>query len=207
MRKKLFKKIGTLCVSLSMLISIGSTQVIASTNTNAPSFAFNLLGGIGEYGESSRKWCFSSNNVYYMACAKLALDSWMDTSVNGMANYISFVQTSNESQATLKIIISADGETCGYNGKTNFFFNYGRVLPNASPWDRAVVTYNTTNGVISEYESEAITSVFAHEIGHAFGLDENNSNTNSIMCQWDEGRSVMLPTSNDIWSAIAIYVK
>ena len=33
-------------------------------------------------------------------------------------------------------------------------------------------------------------AVVAHEMGHVWGLDENNSNSKSIMCQSAYGRSV-----------------
>ena len=37
----------------------------------------------------------------------------------------------------------------------------------------------------------------AHEIGHVFGLKENNKNKKSIMCQHDNGRIVNVPQTFD----------
>lgn len=204
MFKQNFKKLCVLCLGTVMAATVSLMDVKAA---NAPAFDCSLLGGLGEYGEVDRYWYFEGYDMYYLACAQEAFNAWQDTSVNGMANYISFERTGEELKAHITVALSSDGSDVGYNGYTRFTFNGSDVYPNYSVWDRARLVYNTTNGNINEYCNHLITGIMCHEIGHAFGLDENNGNTNSIMCQWIAGRAVSVPTSNDIWSAIAIYVK
>ena len=192
-----------LCVFI--IVIVGGGKDIEAT-TNAPRYEYMLYGGVGEYGEKIRYWYFNNNDYYYMSCAQCAMNAWMDTNVNKMADYICFKKTTDKNRAAIIISLCADG-MCGYNGYTSHVLNNSGVLPDYSPWDTAYVAYNTTNGYIDSRSSELIIGVFAHEIGHAFGLNENNNNKNSIMCQWQENRFVTVPTSNDIWSAIAIYVK
>lgn len=48
-------------------------------------------------------------------------------------------------------------------------------------------------------------AVAAHEFGHVFGLDENNSNKNSIMCQESAGRKVNKPQKVDNEEVVSIY--
>ena len=40
------------------------------------------------------------------------------------------------------------------------------------------------------FSNEQATGIIIHEFGHAFGLDHNNTNVNSIMCQTSYGRVV-----------------
>lgn len=45
----------------------------------------------------------------------------------------------------------------------------------------------------------------AHEFGHAMGLDENNSDTSSIMCQSSSGRTVNTVSAEDYATVVYIY--
>ena len=42
----------------------------------------------------------------------------------------------------------------------------------------------------SSFTNEQVQGTITHEMGHAFGLNENYSNQNSIMCQLGNGRKV-----------------
>ena len=190
-----------LCV---FLIAICNYGMIAEAS-NAPKFGFQLIGGLGEYGENERNWYFRGNSVYYLACAEYAMKMWEDTETNGIANYISFEKTKDSLDAEIFITISSDGSDARYNGYTVHTLNRGSVDPRHTSWDTADIVYNNTNGYIDSSKSYLVSAVIAHEIGHAFGLDENNANRNSIMCQWQAGRTAVSPTCNDIWSAICVY--
>jgi len=50
-------------------------------------------------------------------------------------------------------------------------------------------------------------AVTAYEFGHVLGLDENNSNKNSIMCQIGGGRKVNRPQKIDSEEVVELYGK
>ena len=189
-------------VVVILFISLFDRKTYAVT---APKYGAELIGGLGEYGETDRYWYFNGSSPYYYSCAKNAMDMWENKETNNIADYISFVNTRDELLPSIVITASAVGKKVGYNGCTSHTLNRGSVYPNYSDWDTAYITYNTTNGIVDSSVSYLVSAVMAHEIGHAFGLDEYNSNKNSIMCQWNYGRVAIAPTSNDIWSAICVY--
>lgn len=45
----------------------------------------------------------------------------------------------------------------------------------------------------------------AHELGHAFGLEENNSSTSRIMCQLGSGRTVNTVSAGEYEKVVEIY--
>ena len=59
--------------------------------------------------------------------------------------------------------------------------------------------------IVGIKEGKKIISVFAHEIGHCFGLNENNTNSKSIMCQAGYGRRVTSVQSCDFAGVHRLY--
>ena len=88
-------------------------------------------------------------------------------------------------------IFSYSDSTDGNNGYTYFFTANGNQV---YPWlpfsDYRYSSINLNNYNISTNPNSPnyVQSVVSHEMGHVFGLDENNNNTSSIMCQAGHGR-------------------
>lgn len=201
--KKLFKVI---ILSLLMVCFISFNMQFYIYADTAPRFAGELIGGVGY--EETRYWYYEGSSTYFYSCAKQAFKSWMDESVNPVANLIVFNNTTYKNKACITIKVSFDGPGIGYNGKTEFFNRGQQISPYSfESWDNVVISYNASNGIIDNSKSYQVIETLCHEIGHAFGLTENNMNPNSIMCQYHMGRNVVVPTHNDIWSTVAIYYK
>ena len=64
----------------------------------------------------------------------------------------------------------------------------GRVDPERVDYDFAIIYINDDYYRQSSFSNTHATATLAHEMGHAFGLAHNNTNTNSIMCQTKYGR-------------------
>lgn len=93
----------------------------------------------------------------------------------------------------MDIYAASKGPYVGYNAQTSFYndnISTGVIDKYKYSWTRNKITLNTTSNSVSNMTGPQIRGVFAHEMGHCFGLDENNGNTSSIMCTWANGRNV-----------------
>lgn len=81
---------------------------------------------------------------------------------------------------------------------------FSSVDPDESNWKYGQIYYNLDNG-LEKKDRKKIIAVYAHEIGHCFGLDENNTNKKSIMCQAAYGRSVTSVQSCDFEGIKKLY--
>ena len=84
--------------------------------------------------------------------------------------------------ATVKNGILA--ETQHFDGSDN------RIYGAVKDWYYARIYINDDNFCQISFTNEQAQGTIIHEMGHAFGLNENYSNQNSIMCQLGNGRKV-----------------
>lgn len=77
------------------------------------------------------------------------------------------------------------------------------VNPENSFWDYCNV-YIYTN-MHDWSDTNSVQGTIAHEMGHVFGLDHNNDNQYSVMCQWNYGRKVYKPGKSDHDGLNAMY--
>jgi predicted Zn-dependent protease len=86
---------------------------------------------------------------------------------------------------------------------TEFYTSSGYGATGLSPYYYAEITINKDEiSYCSNYEK---IGTMAHELGHAMGLAENNSDTSSIMCQLSSGRTVNTVSSEDYATVVNIY--
>lgn len=80
----------------------------------------------------------------------------------------------------------------GYNGKTELrlFGSTDVYNGDVTSWDWAKISLNNYYLSGKSPSSTYVQGVAAHEMGHAFGLKDYNSNPNSIMCTEGYGRAV-----------------
>ena len=75
--------------------------------------------------------------------------------------------------------------------KQNFIKVWGTIInPDHENWKYAEIHINHDEFKNPNFSNEQATGIIIHEFGHAFGLDHNNTNVNSIMCQTSYGRVV-----------------
>lgn len=72
-----------------------------------------------------------------------------------------------------------------------------QVTVGSKDWYYAKIYINDDNFKNDAFTNEQAQGTIIHEMGHAFGLDENNSNKYSIMCQLGAGRAVQRVQSVD----------
>jgi len=86
---------------------------------------------------------------------------------------------------------------------TDYYTSSGSGTTGLVPYYYAEITINKDEiGYCTNYEK---IGTMAHELGHALGLEENNSNTSSIMCQLSSGRTVNTVSSEDYATVVNIY--
>lgn len=188
---KMGKYILVIGLILATLTSNFSINVNAKAKKKAKEYVYfagkhHLKGGVGKNKKSKQYYWVSSDLSGFMYnCAKDAMLDWTNN-----ASYINFSITRKKSKSVVDIYGSHDGKNAGYNAYTVFrngWFSY--VDPNEENWKYGQVYYNLDNR-IKQSDRNRIIAVYAHEIGHCFGLNENNTNRKSIMCQAGSGRNV-----------------
>ena len=144
---------------------------------------------------------------YYLAEGVGAVDYYITTSASGYSteignaaynwvytgygyNPIYMYQTTNFSASNMDIYADYFGIGVGYAGITYYVdvTQNGHIHVDASysMWDYGEIYLNES--FTSQLNSTDKQGVLAHEMGHVFGLDHNNDNVYSIMCQDIYGR-------------------
>ena len=83
----------------------------------------------------------------------------------------------------------------GVLAQTTFFDIGGNQLQYTQNWYFTEISLNS--GLLSQYNNEHQIGTIAHEMGHAFGLDNAILNPYSIMCKTVSGRDVQRPQERD----------
>jgi len=184
-----FKKIANISVVITLILI---TSISASAYNLFP---YNLNGGVGNWGYNPRLYWIDSNADTISNSISTAYSSWINTS-NILSTPISWRSTTTKSQATVELHTYNDSNSY-VNGYTEFFRYSTQVSPFSENWGWCNIYYNTGN--------TGGLATIAHEIGHTMGLDENNTNTSSIMCQAAFGRTVFAPGYDDLSGINAKY--
>ena len=162
-------------------------RLSASSTTEPPLLGGNLIWNI----ESIYYYVDSSANSFVTPIANAAYN-WVYTGY-GWNNLYPNSRTYNITYSAIDIYgySSADGN----NGYTTFWArtngttgNAYSVNPNSQNWLFNEVKLNSK--YLSNQADAYKQGVVAHEMGHCFGLNENNTNPYSIMCQAGHGRAV-----------------
>lgn len=168
-------------------------------NTFAAGSAYTLLpyslnGGVGNWGYTKRYYWIDSSASDISNTIIAAYNSWIYTS-DILATPISWRQTTTKSSGTVEFYTysSADGN----NGYTSFWCYNNAVNPEQKNWGWCMIYYNK--------RYDAGQGTLAHEIGHTMGLNENNTNPDTVMCQAGSGRRVTTPQLGDLQGINAKY--
>lgn len=191
LRKNKFKIVITLVLAFTMLF-------VFNTSTFAAAKAFTLLpyslnGGVGNWGYSKRYYWIDSSASGISTTITNAYDSWINTS-GILETPISWRQTTTKSSGTVEFYTYSSLDD--RNGYTSFWRYNDSVNPNNENWGWCMIYYN------NKYNAGQAT--VAHEIGHTMGLDENNTNAYTIMCQ-GFARKVTTPQLGDLQGINAKY--
>lgn len=182
MKNKFLKR--ALSMFLSMLL-LSSFNTFAATDYTL--LKYELNGGVGNWGYTKRYYWIDTSASDIASIIDKAYNSWINTS-DILSTPISWRKTSTKANGTVEFYTynSADGN----NGYTSFWLYSTSIDPDKQNWGWCTVYYN------NRYNAGRAT--LAHEIGHTMGLDENNSNPKTIMCQASANRSVTTPRLGDL---------
>lgn len=187
------------------LLNIG---IISACCTLAmSSAAFALVPKIGGYLSRG-----VDNMCYYVDSTASEYTSYINTGINRWTNsghspsdFINMTAVSSN--------YATDVDYYGYPGEdflilsaiaqTEFFSSSGVNGSGLVPYYYAEIRINEDN--ISDLTSFQKIGTMAHELGHAMGLAENNSNRSSIMCQLSSGRTVNTVSAEDYATVVDIY--
>ena len=184
MKKGFIRKISTILIFAVLCVSFCFST--SDAGTVPPLLRGNLIWNI----ESIYYYVHSSASAYLTPIADAA-HNWVYTG-HGWNNLY-------PNQRTTKIIdsaidIYAYAKSDGVNGYTTFW-----ARTNVTSGTAYQVSYNNNwlyneinlnNTYLSKKTNTYKHGVIAHEMGHCFGLNENNTNKYSIMCQAGYGRAV-----------------
>lgn len=180
-----------------MIIAL-SASISAATMT--PVFGYNLkfTRGVGNV-------CFwiDSTASKYSTWINNAASLW---EYNGYANPI-YIQEVDSDYATHMDFyghtISGDSRlSANTNGYTELFDDKGQRVENGgSPW----ASWFYADIVLNKSVSTVNQSTAVHEMGHAFGLAHNASNTYSIMYPYASDRKVSSPQECDVAAINYLY--
>ena len=139
---------------------------------------------------------------------KNAVNNWQSP---GWSNPLAFVAASSNA-GTMMDIYSKDTDFIGswfLNAYTEHYDNNGVEVDHdnngnlVSNYVFTRIYLNDDN--IHNFSADYMRGTIAHEIGHTLGLDENNSNVNSIMCQLNSNRQVQTVQQIDNTAVVNIY--
>ncbi len=135
------------------------------------------------------------------------VNNWMYTGWNNPV-YMNYVSSDVGSNLDFHAHANLNGTGVDPNALayTIYFLGDGtQISPYLSDWYYAEVHINNSQFLLDSFSNNDAYGTVRHEIGHALGLDENNSNQYSIMCQYGAGRQVYTVQQCDNNSVVNIY--
>lgn len=178
-----------------------------STIMNAHAYVLQekrLNGGVGNYYNGTYRYYWYNTNDPQKNNILASIYKWNHTG-SILVTKINFSSTTYKPSSVADFYhtnepnVGANGYTLYYVGNSTNPINIG-----SSNWDWARIYIN------DPYYNQLATNelkqgVICHEFGHVMGLDENNSDPNTIMCQAGSGRVATSPQLDDLRGINAMY--
>lgn len=201
-----------ICSFTMVLLSLFMAFLFVLTTPPQKSSGYNtfnghvLTGGVGNWGYSKRYYYISDSATGLTSLINSAMDHWIYTSENpGVSTPISFRRTYDQSSSVMDIFLGYFYDESTYViGETEFYIYSTRVNPYAQNWGWANIKLNhpVFSYYLTNFHKEGTIS---HEMGHVMGLNDNNSDQTSVMCQLGYNRLVKSPNRDDLNGINALY--
>lgn len=147
------KKIFGVLLCITILAS--SLIGVKTANTEPPALGGRMINGIGNVTVYIDS---GSGATYWQRLIKDAVHNWMYTGFGAKANNILAATSWRAS-------------------------NMSYIEPRTTNWYSADMYLHDSGLRKNDISDAQATGTMAHELGHGFGMNENNSNPNSNMCQ------------------------
>ncbi len=185
------KVINSLC--LLIFFNLFISNISASTPT--PVFGGKYSRGVSRVSAYIHT---DSKSQYWTSFITTASNNWMYT---GWDNPIYVVYASSNVGTMMDIYAKNDSfwPISGVLGETRHYTSTGvRMSPVNGNWYYADIFINDYEFRKTSFTNENAIGTIIHEMGHAFGLAHNNSNSRSIMAQsWARVVQRVQKTDND----------
>ena len=183
------KKIFNLVLGVCLLMSVLLTPVLAEEAS--PAFSGKFEQGVGNvtiYIDSD------SGANYWQVYITGAANNWMYPG-SGMSNpiYMQFVSSTYGSKIDVYCQNDSYWTNQGYYdvlAETKHYYSGVVIHPNSRNWSFTEIHINDDNFRLSSFTNDQAQGTMIHEMGHTLGLNENNDNPYSVMCQLGAGRIV-----------------
>lgn len=191
MKKKLLN-IGIIsaCITLSM-----STVAMAAVPT---------IGGYLSRGVDDMNYYVDSSASSYTSYINTGINRWTSSGYSP-SDFINMTAVSSNYATDVDYYAQDAEEFMAYSclAETTYFTSSGLGVTGGAPYYYSEIRIN--NDFFPNLSNYNKIGTMAHEFGHALGLDENNNNTSSIMCQLGSGRTVNTVSSEDYATVVSIY--
>lgn len=209
-------------VATVLLTLVMCSFLFVSTNAYSTMGA-KMIGGVGQSGNKTRYY-WVNPDVFNATWTQRAIDAmydWCHTGTGcGVYTSVWFGRTTNQHSSVIDFQRNNDLGSAVY-GKTTLYRTAGESNMITNPYSNkdnwtwakcSINAYACNYGKSSTGQSVALTSakkqaVFAHEIGHAFGLGDltGNSNKNKLMYLGQFDCTVTKPTYDEYNGVNSIY--
>lgn len=170
------------------------------------SYAYSLFGKKLINGVYNRTYYIGMSHSSYVNPTVAAVSDWnwaVNSSNNGVGTDVYFTRTYTQSGSTIQFW----GEYLPnqtWTGITYYYSSNGTSLyPSTSNWYTSAIIFNTDNAPTSQ--PTKMKAIACHELGHAFGLAHNSSDTGVIMYPYWGLCTATSPTSDDVSGVVALY--
>lgn len=185
-------KLAKVIIMTTVLLA---TIVIQAFAQDYVLFGHKLSGGVGNHGSNTQMYFVDSTASAYTGAINAAMSAW-----NNTGTAISFTNTSAQQNSVIDVLATYNNTTPTLkddNAWTLGIVGGSTVYMANQDWNWCKITINTFNCPTAD-TSPRNTTVVTHEMGHCFGLNENNTNQSCVMCQEAYGRTATAPSQGDI---------
>ena len=188
--------------------NIAKIGILAACSTLAmASIAFALLPRNGGYltrGVDSMCYYVDSSASAYTTYINTGINRWTNSGYSP-SDFINMTAVSSNYATDVDYygLDMEDMYSADSIAETYYFGSTGIQASGTEPYYFSEIAINVDEfPYCSNFEK---IGTCAHEFGHAMGLDENNSDTSSIMCQTWAGRTVNTVSAEDYATVVYIY--
>ncbi len=183
-------------------IALGCSLVALSSVAFAATVP--TLGGYLSRGVDSMCYYVDSSAEKYVSYINKGINRWTNSGYSP-SDFINMTAVSSNYATDVDYYAKAHNDCVIKDAlaETFFFNSSAQEVYSSKPYYFAEITIN--NDTYVDLTSFQKIGTAAHELGHAFGLSENNNNTNMIMCQLGSGRTVNTVNSAEYAKVVDIY--
>ena len=187
------------------ILKVGMISACCTLAMSAVAYAtIPVIGGYLSRGVDNMCYYVDSSASSYTSYINTGITRWTNGG-HSPSNFINMTAVSSNYATDVDYYAKdmMDMFAVGALAETMYFTSSGGSSAGANPYYYAEITINIDN--IADCTSYEKIGTMAHELGHALGLNENNSNPSRIMCQLGSGRTVNTVSAGEYAKVVEIY--